>query len=101
VRRPCIDCLLAAGVGISLGLSIAVMGGCTGTLPPNTVPVAVATIETAICILNVANKDAGQPAGKVVSDAIEQCGTDAATIARVLDAHHAAEVSEQFADGGP
>ena len=88
-----------------IGLVGCIAGGiaaaCTGTLPPNTVPVAIATIETAICILNVANKDAGQPAGKVVSDAIAECGADAATVARVLDAHHAAEVAEQYADGGP
>lgn len=77
--------------------------GCngSGTIPPNVVQGGIAGIETAICIMNVARKDAGKPAGQVVADAIYECGTDAATIARILDSHHAASAAERMAEKTP
>ena len=72
-----------------------------GSLPPGAVQAGVATVETAICIMNVASKDAGQPPAQVVADAIQQCATDAATIARVLDSQHALALREcSSADAG-
>lgn len=79
--------------------------GCQGGVPPNVVQAGVATIETAICIVNVYSKDkaAGQSDGAAVADCVQQCATDAATIARVLDANHAAMMRERMltcTDGG-
>jgi hypothetical protein len=93
--------LLLSGVGRSL-LGAAVLclllsaSGCKGGVSPNVVQAGVTSVETSICILNVSSKDvaAGKSAGDTVADCIQQCGTDAATIARVLDAHHAAEMRE-------
>ncbi len=80
-------------------VAVLALAGCS-SLSPGTVQAGVASVETAICILNIASKDAGKPAGQVVADAIQACATDAATIARVLDAHHALELREQAADAG-
>ena len=72
------------------------LSACKGGVPPNVVQGGVATIETAICVMNTYSKDkaAGQNDAQAVADCIVQCATDAATIARVLDAHHAAEMRE-------
>jgi hypothetical protein len=87
----------------SIGAEGVMLAGC-GAVQPNVVQAGIATVETAICVLNVSSKDqaAGKSAGDIVADCIVQCGTDAATIARVLDAHRAAEIRENIAilDGG-
>jgi hypothetical protein len=84
---------------------IALVGGllaccsCQGGLPPTAGPVAVATIETAICIVTTTANDvkAGKSPAAIVADCITTCGSDAATIASVLDANHALMLADQAA----
>jgi hypothetical protein len=83
-------CLLATG---SRWL---VVTACNGSVPPNVVQGGVASIETAICILNTFSKAkaAGKSDGDAVGACITECGADAAQIAKVLDAHRAAQIRE-------
>lgn len=72
---------------------------CKGGLPPNTVPAAVAGVELAICVANVAEKgySAHENEGQIIADCIEQCGTDAATVTRILDANTKLYMAERAA----
>lgn len=82
----------------SILFSLALTGCTGGSIPPVVAP----TVETAICILNVATKDAqqGKSPGEVVADCIQVCGADAATIARVLDGANALQMARSGYDAG-
>jgi hypothetical protein len=43
------------------------------------------TISLAVCVLGVVARDWGKPAAEVAADAIATCGSDAVTLAPLLD----------------
>ena len=59
---------------------------------PQAVGPVVATLETAICVLNTYSTDKanGETDQQAIADTIAKCATDAATVATVLDASKAA-----------
>lgn len=67
-------------------------------VPPNVVQGGVAGVELAICVMNTFSKDkaAGKSDGDAIADCIVQCGTDAATISRIIDAQKAATYRESL-----
>lgn len=91
---------VASIVGASvLAAGGAILNGCTAQQVP---PAVVASVETALCILQTfsADKAAGMTDGAAAADTITRCATDAATIVKVLDASHAAEARLKGADAG-
>lgn len=60
-----------------------VLAGCTGS--SQTGPAVSAGINLAVCVLGVVAKDWGKPAEQVAADALATCGSDAATLAPLLD----------------
>ena len=79
----------------SVGWALALAWGCA-----QAGPAAVATFDTALCILAVYTDDtqAGKDVAGITADAIAKCGADAATVARTLDAQRKAEVAHHVAD---
>ena len=86
--------LLMGLTGAAAGGVILSGGGCVnGKLPPGTVPDVNAGVQLALCVINgyAADTQAGMSAAAITLDLVAKCGTDAATIAVLLDAQARAE----------
>jgi hypothetical protein len=78
--RP-LETASVAAILVAIGLSTyeqACSGAQTGTA-------VQAGVNLAVCVLGVVAKDWGEPAATVAADALATCGSDAATIAPLLD----------------
>jgi hypothetical protein len=86
----------AAGLAIFLVAGSMYFGGDSACTPASVASVVGPTIQTVVCIINQVSTDVvtGKTWENTIADTIATCGTDAATIATVWDAHVKAEVTE-------